>query len=204
MRERAAVVVGSDVLGREFLYVCFTFYVFAQSCVCLSVCVCVCACVCSGLAVSAKRHSDVEREVMSVTRRQIDLEQQVCVNAYGHLRASAKRLSVWLTPIRHSTTLQCALLVLRTHYEYAFDLDSSQSSATSKMVDEGNSDSASDDADELVGENLHGLSKLQPHAINFKALRAAARDDEFSPVIALLGPTASGKSAIVREFRPTM
>jgi tRNA A37 N6-isopentenylltransferase MiaA len=33
-------------------------------------------------------------------------------------------------------------------------------------------------------------------------MREAARDDEFSPVIALLGPTAGGKSALLREFAP--
>jgi hypothetical protein len=132
-----------------------------------------------------------EREIISITRRQFVDEHKVS-------GSSVSRVCI--------TILQCQLFVLRTHYEYAADEvapEVTASTADATSADHGSAASDSSDEAATVVENLHGLCKLQPHALNFKTLRCAARADAFSPVVAVLGPTASGKSAIVREFKPT-
>lgn len=96
------------------------------------------------------------------------------------------------------------MFVLRTHYEYAID-DADDDEHASERPSETTSAGESSSSDtNVAAENLHGLCKLQPHPINFKALKRVASNDEFSPVVALLGPTAAGKSAIIREFKPSV
>lgn len=98
--------------------------------------------------------------------------------------------------------------MLRTHYEYAVDDTAAPTNHDDEHASERPSETSAGESSSsettVAAENLHGLCKLQPHPINFKALKRAASNDEFSPVVSLLGPTAAGKSAIIREFNPTM
>jgi hypothetical protein len=96
------------------------------------------------------------------------------------------------------------LFVLRTHYEYAFNVDADNDATNSS--DAANASTSMRNSHSgggvVVAEELYGLCKLQLHPRNFKALRAAASAELCAPVVALLGPTASGKTALAREFEP--
>jgi RAP1 GTPase activating protein 1 len=119
-------------------------------------------------------------------------------DASGDLDSHQSRLSATITRRLIETEQTRQVFVLRTFYEYAASSgeDDSASSTGAPIAAAAAADTA------VVAEELYGLCKLQLHPRNFKALRATAASDAVTPLVSLLGPTAGGKTALLREFAP--